>query len=49
MADFVKWMLIRHCKYKEIVYQMYRYLGMGAASEAVYLQGSHIACGDLVK
>jgi len=33
MADFVKWMLIHHCKYKEIVYQMYTYFDMNAASE----------------
>ena len=37
------------CKYKEILCPMYRYLGMGAASEAVCLQGSHITCEDLVK
>ena len=33
MAYFVKWMLIRHCKYKEIVYRMYTYFDMNAASE----------------
>ena len=34
MADFVKWMLMRHCKYKEIVYRMYIYFDMNASSEA---------------
>ena len=49
MVAFVKCMLMYCCKYKEIVYPMYRYLGMGAASAAIYLQGSHIICEDLVK
>jgi len=49
MVAFVKCMLIYYCKYKEILCPMYRYLGMGAASEAVCLQGSHITCKDLVK
>lgn len=49
MVAFVKCMIIYYCKYKEIVYPMYRYLDMGAASEAIYLQGSHITCEDLVK
>ena len=49
MVAFVKCMLIYYCKYKEIVYPMYRYLDMGAASEAIYLQGTHITCEDLVK
>ena len=49
MVAFVKCMLIYCCKYKEIVYPMYRYLDMGAASEAIYLQGTHITCEDLVK
>ena len=49
MVAFVKCMLIYYCKYKEIVYPMYRYLDMGAASAAIYLQGSHIICEDLVK
>ena len=33
MADFIKWMLIRHYKYKEIVYQMYIYFDMNASLE----------------
>ena len=37
MLAFVKCMLIYYCKYKEIVYTMYRYLDMVAASEAIYL------------
>ena len=49
MFAFVKCMLIYHCKYKEIVCPMYRYLDMDAASAAIYLQGSHITCEDLVK
>lgn len=49
MVAFVKCMLIYYCKYKEIVYPMYRYLDMVAASEAIYLQGSRIICEDLVK
>ena len=49
MVAFVKCMLIYYCKYKEIVCPMYRYLDMGAASAAIYLQGSHITCEDLVK
>ena len=28
---------------------MYHYLGIGTASEAIYLQSSHITCKDLVK
>ena len=49
MVAFVKCMLVYYCKYKEIVYPMYRYLDMGAASAAIYLQGSRIICKDLVK
>jgi len=36
MGAFVKCMLIYYCKYKEIVYPMYRYLDMVTASEAIY-------------
>ena len=49
MGTFVKCMLIYYCKYKEIVYPMYRCLDMGTASVAIYLQGSRIICEDLVK
>ena len=49
MASFVKYLLVCYCKYKEIVYLMYRYLGMSAALEVIYIQDSHITCGDLVK
>ena len=49
MVAFIKCMLVYYCKYKEIVYPMYRCLGMSAASAAIYLQGSHITCEDLVK
>ena len=49
MVTFVKCLLVCYCKYKEIVYPMYSYLGMGAALEAIYIQDSHITCGDLVK
>ena len=49
MVTFVKCLLVCYCKYKEIVYPMYRYLGMGATLEAIYIQDSHITCGDLVK
>ena len=49
MVAFVKCMLIYYCKYKEIVYPMYCCLDMGATSVAIYLQGSHITCEDLVK
>ena len=52
MVAFVKCMLIYYCKYKEILCSMYHYLGIGTASEAIYLQSSHsshITCKDLVK
>ena len=37
VVAFIKCMLIYYCKYKEIVYPMHHYLGMGAASEVEYL------------
>lgn len=49
MAYFIKWMVVYHYKYKEIVCLMYLYFDMNAVSEVRYLQGSRIACGDLVK
>ncbi len=49
MVAFVKCMLMYYCKYKEIVYPMYLYLDMVTASEAIYLQDTHITCEDLVK
>ena len=37
MVAFVKCMLVYNCKYKEIVYLMYLYFDMKAASEVEYL------------